>query len=328
MATLIQSKQIEGIVTSSIVDGVFIVSGSQILTGSLFVDGDITASGVVEASEFVGDGSRLTGVVATGTGVSFETGSELAIVTKFEISGSGVGVSIINSNTASITIEGTDITQLNQFTQSIDSRVDILESWSSSLTDTFATDLEVQIVSSSVAATIGIISQNTGLVTTSSFNAFTQSYRTDSSSFDNRIEDLEASIGGGGTGIGSRVDVLETSSIELFATASNHESRIDLLETFSSSLDSSFATDIELAAVSASISASQTYISSSISTSLSALSQSSGFINYVTNSIEHLTGVEVADFDNNTAGVPPAKHRSGRLQHRCPSVRSSRKTSS
>jgi hypothetical protein len=365
MATLIQSKQIEGIVTSSIIDGVFIVSGSQILTGSLFVDGDITASGVIEASEFVGDGSRLTGVVATGTGVSFETGSDLAIITKFEISGSGIDVNIINSNTASITIDYTDITQLNTFTQSIDGRVDSLENWSSSLGDTFATDLEVQIVSSSVAATINIISQNTGLVTTSSFNAFTQSYRIDSSSFDNRIEDLEASIGGGGTGIGSRVDILETSSIELFATASNHESRIDLLELntgsqasqlsnlqsftssqetknstlstytasindnisnihaftasfgttfsssvdnrldllegFSSSLDSSFATDIELAAVSASISASQTFISSSISTSLNALSQSSGFINYVTNSIQNLTGIEVADFDSNTA---------------------------
>jgi hypothetical protein len=301
MATLIQSKQIEGIVTSSIIDGVFIVSGSQILTGSLFVDGDITASGVIEASEFVGDGSRLTGVVATGTGVSFETGSSLSTITKFEISGSGIDVSIINSNTASITIDYTDITQLNTFTQSIDGRVDSLENWSSSLGDTFATDLEVQIVSSSVAATINIISQNTGLVTTSSFNAFTQSYRIDSSSFDTRIEDLEASIGGGGTGIGSRVDVLETSSIELFATASNHESRIDLLETFSSSLDSSFATDIELAAVSASISASQTYISSSIATSINALSQSSGFINYVTNSVQNLTGIEVADFDSNTA---------------------------
>ncbi len=301
MATLIQSKQIEGVVTASVIDGTFVVSGSQILTGSLFVDGDITASGIIQGTQFVGDGSRLTGVVATGTGVSFETGSELSVITKFEISGSGINVDVINSNTASITIEGTDITALNQFTQSIDGRVDSLESWSSSLNDTFATDLEVQIVSSSVAATIDIISQNTGLLTTSSFNAFTQSYRIDSSSFDTRIEDLEASIGGGGSGIGVRVDVLEASSSLLISTASNHENRIDLLETFSSSLDSSFATDIEVAAVSASISASQTYISSSIANSINALSQSSGFINYVTNSVQELRGIEVADFDSNTA---------------------------
>jgi hypothetical protein len=69
----------------------------------------------------------------------------------------------------------TNISSLNTFTQSIDGRVDSLENWSSSLTDTFATDLEVSIVSSSVAATIAIVSSATGLVTTSSFNAYTAS---------------------------------------------------------------------------------------------------------------------------------------------------------
>ena len=73
------------------------------------------------------------------------------------------------------------------------------------------------------------------------------------------------------------------------------------LAQFSSSLDLTFATDLAVAAVSESISASQAFISSSIATSLASLSQSSGFINYVTNSVEHLTGIEVADFDNNTA---------------------------
>ena len=73
------------------------------------------------------------------------------------------------------------------------------------------------------------------------------------------------------------------------------------LAQFSSSLDATFATDIAVTAVSQSISASQSYISSSIANSLASLSQSSGFINYVTNSVEHLTGIEVADFDNNTA---------------------------
>ena len=301
MATLIQSKQIQGVVTASVIEGEFSVSGSLVTSGSLNIVGDITASGIVQASQFIGDGSRLTGVIAEGSGINTLSGSVDVVATQFEFSGSGVRIDVVNSNTASIRIDGTDITALNQFTQSIDGRVDSLESWSSSLNDTFATDLEVQIVSSSVAATIAIISQNTGLVTTSSLNAFTQSYKIDSASFDNRVESLEASIGGGGTGIGARVDALEASSSLLISTASNHENRIDLLESFSSSLDSSFATDIELAAVSASISASQTYISSSISNSLNALSQSSGFINYVTNSIEHLTGIEVADYDSNTA---------------------------
>ena len=105
MATLIQSKQIEGIVTASVVDGVFIVSGSQILTGSLFVDGDITASNVVQASQFVGDGSRLTGVVAEGTGINIISGSVDAVVTELRISGSGAPLTITNSGTASIEIK-------------------------------------------------------------------------------------------------------------------------------------------------------------------------------------------------------------------------------
>jgi hypothetical protein len=105
MATLIQSKQIEGIVTASVVDGVFIVSGSQILTGSLFVDGDITASNVVQASQFVGDGSRLTGVVAEGTGINIISGSVDAVVIELRITGSGAPLTITNSNTASIEIK-------------------------------------------------------------------------------------------------------------------------------------------------------------------------------------------------------------------------------
>ena len=232
MATLIQSKQIQGVVTASVIEGEFLVSGSLVTSGSLFVDGDITASGIIRATQFIGDGSGLTGIVATGTGISFQSGSTSATITKLEISGSGAIVSV-NSNTASIRIDYTDIsslnsytssqntknstlatytasvdakfstigtqsgswdnTSLNSFTQSIDSRVDNLESWSSSLTDTFATDLEVSIVSSSVAATIGIISQNTGLLSTASFNSFSQSVDILNTLQTTRIDQLAAS---------------------------------------------------------------------------------------------------------------------------------------
>ena len=232
MATLIQSKQIQGVVTASVIEGEFLVSGSLVTSGSIFVDGDITASGIIRATQFIGDGSGLTGIVATGTGISFQSGSTSATITKLEISGSGAIVSV-NSNTASIRIDYTDIsslnsytssqntknsalatytasvdtkfstigtqsgswdnTSLNLFTQSIDSRVDNLESWSSSLTDTFATDLEVSIVSSSVAATIGIISQNTGLLSTASFNSFSQSVDILNTLQTTRIDQLAAS---------------------------------------------------------------------------------------------------------------------------------------
>ncbi len=103
-------------------------------------------------------------------------------------SGSDLFVVVNNNETKKITyadlIDGiaSDNTAINNFTASylidsasFDNRVDSLESWSSSLDTTFATDLQVSIVSSSVAATIGVISQQTGLVTTSSFNQYTSS---------------------------------------------------------------------------------------------------------------------------------------------------------
>ncbi len=81
----------------------------------------------------------------------------------------------------------------NILSASVDNRVDSLESWSSSLDSTFATDLQVSIVSSSVAATIGIISQNTGLLSTSSFNEYTASQST--ASLVSRLDVLESHTG-------------------------------------------------------------------------------------------------------------------------------------
>ena len=327
MATLIKSKQIQGVVTASVIAGDFSISGSLLVSGTGIFTNNITASGIIRATQFIGDGSGLTGVIASGTGIAFQSGSTASTITKLEISGSGAIVSV-NSNTASIRIDYTDISSLNAFTQSIDGRVDNLESWSSSLSDTFATDLEVSIVSSSVAATIGIISQNTGLVTTASFNSFSSSVHSEilaatneqsfnglisgssqlTSSYDTRYvisgsitQTTWDNIGSKPTGIvsGSEQVVGILSSLNQYTTSI--DSQLSNLNLFTASLDTTFASDIELAAVSASISASQTYISSSIATSLSALSQSSGYINYVTNSVEQLTGIEVADFDSNTA---------------------------
>jgi hypothetical protein len=225
MATLIQSKQIQGIVTASVVEGEFLVSGSLKTSGSLFVDGDITASGIIRATQFIGDGSGLTGIIASGTGISFQSGSTAATITKLEISGSGAIVSV-NSSTASIRIDYTDISSLNAFTQSIDSRVDNLESWSSSLTDTFATDLEVSIVSSSVAATIGIISQNTGFLSTASFNSFSQSVDILNTLQTTRIDQLTAStasINSFTSSVLSRLSRIEesTSSLNSFTSSIN-----------------------------------------------------------------------------------------------------------
>ena len=106
-------------------------------------------------------------------------------------------------------------------------------------------------------------------------------------------------------------------------SSSISQSIIDIVSASLSSSLSVIATDIEVAIVSASLSSSQALISSSISTSiadtlsgsvasittlsssvsasLASLSASSGFIQYVTNSVQNLTGIEVADFDSNVA---------------------------
>jgi hypothetical protein len=103
MATLIQSKQIQGVVTASVVEGDFLVSGSFITSGSLFVDGDITASGTIKGTFFEGDGSRLRGIVAESAGINLTSGSIDAIASQIDFSGSGVSLSVLN-NTASINI--------------------------------------------------------------------------------------------------------------------------------------------------------------------------------------------------------------------------------
>ena len=103
MATLIQSKQIEGVVTASVVEGDFLVSGSLTTSGSLFVDGNITASGTIKGTFFEGDGSRLRGIVAESAGINLVSGSVDEIASQIDFSGSGLTFSVTN-NTASINI--------------------------------------------------------------------------------------------------------------------------------------------------------------------------------------------------------------------------------
>jgi hypothetical protein len=80
-----------------------------------------------------------------------------------------------------------------------------------------------------------------------------------SASVDSRLDSVEASLGGGGS-IGTRVSALEAYTAsndlditELYATASNHETRVDALETFSSSLDTTFVNETQLTNLSSSV---------------------------------------------------------------------------
>ena len=122
----------------------------------------------------------------------------------------------------------------------------------------------------------------------------------------NEAIDLTGNIGKFSASVASRFSASNASISSVTgdfssSVATSFSASAAALTQFSASLDSTFATDIAVEAVSQSISASQAFVSSSIATSLASLSQSSGFINYVTNSVQNLTGIEVADFDSNTA---------------------------
>lgn len=104
MATLIQSKQIQGVVTASVITGDFSVSGSQTTYGDHIVSGSSYVTGEMHAAVFVGDGSRLRGVVAESSGINLLSGSVDALAAKIQLSGSTLALDITNS-TASIYVK-------------------------------------------------------------------------------------------------------------------------------------------------------------------------------------------------------------------------------
>jgi hypothetical protein len=134
MARLIQSKQIEGIVTASVIQGDFLVSGSLVVSGSGIFTNDITASSISSSGPIYGVRySDVQGIpnFVPGTGINItQVGNNITITntsTIEEISGFAELISSVaqlNSYTGSNDII---IIGLEQFTSSIDSRVTALE---------------------------------------------------------------------------------------------------------------------------------------------------------------------------------------------------------
>jgi hypothetical protein len=134
MARLIQSKQIEGIVTASVIQGDFLVSGSLVVSGSGIFTNDITASSISSSGPIYGVRySDVQGIpnFVPGTGINItQVGNNITITntsTIEEISGFAELISSVaqlNSYTGSNDII---ILGLEQFTSSIDSRVTALE---------------------------------------------------------------------------------------------------------------------------------------------------------------------------------------------------------
>jgi len=204
----------------------------------------------------------------------------------------------------------------NTVSASLNSRLDSLETFSSSLDATFATDAQLTTLSSSLSSSITSLSSSVDdrILTLSS--SLSSSIMSLSQSVDSRLDSIEAvyATTGSNTFVGNQIisgnlnvdgtitaEKLQityvTSSILYQSGSTKFGDTSDDTHEFTGSLT-----------ISGSISASSfvglgdlgTY-SSSIDSRLNSLSASSGYIQYVTNSIENLTGIEVADFDSNVA---------------------------
>ena len=223
MATLISSKQIEGIVTASIIHGEFQVSGSFINTGSLQLTGSLTASGDISASDFIGGGAQLTGLELAGRGIVSQSiqilgGSNIisgaAQLPTGTISGSSQIVYVdipntpdtafiggtnvtVSSGSGGVTINAAlagsteaSVTLLNAYTASNTINISNIHTFTGSV-------LTTGYISSSKQITdLGFISQSEE---NTSLNAYTASNTIDitnlestTASFDNRLDNIES----------------------------------------------------------------------------------------------------------------------------------------
>ena len=139
---------------------------------------------------------------------------------------------------------------INELSSSVDSTFSLhddrlvdLEGFSSSLDATFATDQQLTDLSSSLSGSISELSQSVS----SSFDQVNNDLTDLSSSLSSSINELSQSVD-------STFTLHDGRLVELESTGSDHETRIDGLELFSSSLDDTYATDQELEDVSSSLS--------------------------------------------------------------------------
>jgi hypothetical protein len=222
MANLIQSKQIEGIVTASVIEGNFTVSGQIIATGSESIFGAISSSGPIYGVRY--DDIQGTPSFVGGTGISITQVGDVITITNTGdggvVSGSAELISSVaqlNSYTGSndILIVGLQsqiasliastssyetkgrgiISGSDQLTSSFDSRYVLSGSIGGGGTSDFTqlTNVPSGLVSSSEQILGGTDILSGSHTDISSLNEFTSSYFTDSASFDSRINSISVS---------------------------------------------------------------------------------------------------------------------------------------
>jgi hypothetical protein len=253
-----------------------VISSSLQLTDlNVFSQSTNTRLGLLETSTgslntFTSSANTRLELLETSTGsLNTFSSSTLGRLDLIETSTGSLNTFTSSANTRLNLIE-TSTGSLNTFTSSANGRLDLIETSTGSL-NTFTSSangrlLSLETETGSLEGRFTTLAQVTG-----SIHQFTASLNSYTTSTEVRLDDLEytASIS-----IGAGLAAEFTKLNQFTASA---QISIDNLESFTSSF------------------------SESVSASIAGLASASGYINYVTNSIEQLTGIEVADFDSNVA---------------------------
>jgi len=188
-----------------------------------------------------------------------------------------------------------DIPGYSTFSGSISTRVNTLESFSSSLDSTFATDAQLSTVSGALAANISSNDTDiTALQTDSgSFSTRVNTLESFSSSLDStfatdaQLSNVSGALAANISSNDTDITALQTDSGSFSTRITTNEGNITDLESWSSSLDSTYATDAQLSSVSGALASSVATNASNISSNdsdISALQTDSGsFSTRITN---------------------------------------------
>ena len=211
----------------------------------------------------------------------------------------------LNNFSASVTASLSSIYQttasLNSFSASV----------TSSLESVYQTTASLNSFSASVTASLSSIYQ-----TTASINLFTASVTSSLESIYQTTASLNSFTGSQltqNTALATVTGSLIVSASQSYLSASlmsssvkDHEERLVYLEGIGGISGGNPLTQLNIFSASAKISienlnAFTSSFSESVSASIAELSASSGYINYVTNSVQQLTGIEVADYSTDVA---------------------------
>ena len=219
----------------------FISDLSSSISSSITELSQSVSSSFNENSEFITDlsSSISTSISELSSSVSTSFDDTNTTITNLSSSLSTSINDLSSSIDGTFTLAEGRLDKLEVTSGSHDDRIVDLESFSSSLDATFATDQELTELSQSITSSIGELS-----------SSLSASINDLSSSVDDTFIVTEGRLGKLETTSGSHHGRLN----ELESTGSDHETRIDGLELFSSSLDDTYATDQELDDVSSSLS--------------------------------------------------------------------------